>query len=980
MALRATFVGTVITIGLLVGPSAVSAQQAGSGIAGVVRDATGAVLPGVTVEASSPALIERVRTAVTDGQGQYKIVDLFPGTYSVTFSLPGFTSVRQDGMQLTTSFVATLNAEMKVGSVEETITVSGAAPSVDIHNVVQHRVLTREVFDALPTNKGIPSYGALTPGIIIPPNFQDVGGNKGEQSFRMVIHGGTQAEQRLLQDGMRYNSAEGTGRGFYINTANAEEINIELGGGGAESELGGVQLNLIPKNGGNTFKTYFFSNYTDHNLQSNNLTDEIRARGLDSVNSVRRIWDVSASFGGPIREDKLWFFAQGRSWGGANTIAGDYENATQDSWFYTPDLSRPAVFDEQNKTGGIRLTWQLAQKHKINASFDVQNNQTYHQSLTANLAPEAAVHWVFYPNYLLQQSWQHQASNRVLMEAGNTSLFFDWPNQREPGVTENTISVLEQSTNFRYRSAASGYGRRHAPQSNQRFSLAYVTGSHAMKTGVFLQEGRRLHDNVVNGDMSYRFNKGVPNQVTLWATPITYRERLNLNLGLYAQDQWTLRRLTLNYGLRFDYINSSVPEQHLDAGRFVPARDFAPVPNVPNWKDINPRISAAYDLFGNGKTAVKASIGRYVLGEFVGTARNNNPVQTSVNSATRTWTDLNGNFVPDCDFSNLATNLECGPLSDLSFGTVQIRTKSAPEVLNGWGHRPDQWQTSFTVEHQLSSEIALNGGYFRTWYGNFTVTDNLAVTPDDFSEYCITAPIDTRLPGGGGNRICGLYDVNPDKFGQTNNVVDFADKYGHMYQVYNGVDYAARFKLPRSAFVQIGGNTGRTTGALGSSNASVGTQRCFIVDSPQELQFCNIQQTYQTQIKINGSYTWPGSIQTSAVWQNLPGVPISATYTARNAEVSQTLGRNLSAGAAANVSVELIEPYSKYESRINQLDLRLAKTVHVNGARVQGMLDIYNILNNSSILGVNTTYGSAWLRPLEILGARLFKLGVQVDF
>ncbi len=302
--------GALVAVGLLLGPLGASAQQAGSGIAGVVRDTTGAVLPGVTVEASSAALIEKVRTATTDGQGQYKIVDLLPGPYSVTFSLTGFSSIRRDGIELTTAFVATLNAEMKVGSVEETITVSGAAPSVDIHNVVQHRVLTREVFDVLPTNKGIPSYGALTPGIVIPPNFQDVGGNKGEQSFRMVIHGGAQSEQRLLQDGMRYNSAEGTGRGFYINTANADEINIELGGGGAESELGGVQLNLIPKNGGNVFKTYLFSNYTDHNLQSDNLTDAIRARGLNSVNTVRRIWDVSGSFGGPIRKDKLWFFSQ----------------------------------------------------------------------------------------------------------------------------------------------------------------------------------------------------------------------------------------------------------------------------------------------------------------------------------------------------------------------------------------------------------------------------------------------------------------------------------------------------------------------------------------------------------------------------------------------------------------------------------------------------------------------------------------------
>ena len=210
--------------------------------------------------------------------------------------------------------------------------------------------------------------------------------------------------------------------------------------------------------------------------------------------------------------------------------------------------------------------------------------------------------------------------------------------------------------------------------------------------------------------------------------------------------------------------------------------------------------------------------------------------------------------------------------------------------------------------------------------------------------------------------------------------MDFADKYGRMYQIYNGVDYAARIRLPRAAFVQVGGNTGRTIGALGNANASVGTQRCFVVDSPQELQFCDIRQTFQTQVKVNGSYTWPGEVQTSAVWQNLPGVPISATYTASNAEIAPSLGRNLSAGAAANVSIPLIAPYSVYEDRINQLDVRVAKSFRLGRGRVQGMMDIYNILNGSSILAINTTYGAAWLRPQEILGARLFKFGVQVDF
>jgi hypothetical protein len=232
----------------------------------------------------------------------------------------------------------------------------------------------------------------------------------------------------------------------------------------------------------------------------------------------------------------------------------------------------------------------------------------------------------------------------------------------------------------------------------------------------------------------------------------------------------------------------------------------------------------------------------------------------------------------------------------------------------------------------------------------------------------------------GGQTISGLYDVNPLKFGQVHNLIDFASKYGRMFQVYNGFDFASRIKLPQGAFVQIGGNTGRTRGALANANTAVGNQHCFVVDSPQEKQYCEVNQAFQTQVKINGAYTWPGSVQTSVVWQNLPGVPIAATFTASNAVVAPSLTRNLAAGAGSNVSVQLIEPYTKYENRINQLDIRVARTFHFGKARAQGLLDVYNILNGSAILAINTTYGAAWLRPQEILGARLFKFGVQVDF
>ena len=247
-------------------------------------------------------MIEKTRTAVTDDQGQYKLVGLTPGEYLVTFTLAGFGTVKREGVALTDNFTSSLNIDMKVGSIEETVTVSGESPTVDVHNVVQQNVLSRELFDEVPSGKTIPAYAAMTPGVSIPPTSQDVGGSKGEISVRMVAHGGREGDQRLLQDGMRTNSAEGSGRGFFANPANAQEITIDLGGGTAENELGGVQMNVVPKDGGNRYSGYGLFNYTNNRLQSDNLTSELIARGLTKVNGVNEIWDANGAFGGPIRE------------------------------------------------------------------------------------------------------------------------------------------------------------------------------------------------------------------------------------------------------------------------------------------------------------------------------------------------------------------------------------------------------------------------------------------------------------------------------------------------------------------------------------------------------------------------------------------------------------------------------------------------------------------------------------------------------
>ncbi len=461
-------------------------------------------------------------------------------------------------------------------------------------------------------------------------------------------------------------------------------------------------------------------------------------------------------------------------------------------------------------------------------------------------------------------------NNRLLLDTGFMSYEQDWDERRQinPAVGFDVISVTEDSTGQIYR-ASTVYGHNFDNPITVRSSAAYVTGTHSYKAGFMMRvrgNGPTYNNISVNGDMNFNFLNGVPRRVTLFATPIEQRNDIKADLGIFAQDSWAIRRMTINYGLRYDYLNAAVPEQHLAAGRFVPERNFAAVKNVPNWKDVNLRLGVAYDLFGNGQTVVKATVGRYISGGSL--ASNVNPVNTSVNSATRTWTDANRNFFPDCDWSNPATNNECGPLSNLNFGKVNpSATQFDKEVLEGWGVRPYNWSVSAGVQHQISASASVDVWYYRRWYGNFTVVDNQLVGPEDYDPFCITAPSnDPRLPNAG-EQICGFYDIKPAKNGLSQNLVRLAKHYGDQTETYNGVDASVNWR-GRGLTLFAGLSTGRTT-----------TSQCFVVDAPvvyltptpivspatptaaaaqSPMASCDVVPPFLTQYKGYGVYQLPG--------------------------------------------------------------------------------------------------------------------------
>lgn len=970
---------------LSVAPAAVFAQ---AGIAGLVRDTSGAVLPGVTVEAASSALIEKIRTVVTNEQGHYDITDLRPGVYGVTFALPGFTTVKREGIELTGSFTASVNAELRVGGIEETITVSGTSPVVDLRNVVQQKVMTREVLDAVPTAKTLQSLVVLVPGVTTSGfgDTQDVGGQVGDNQVQIAIHGSRASDTSYYLDGMRFNNQGGSSYGQVQQNVSVQEVSIETGALSPEWQAGGIRVNMIPKEGGNTFRGSVIANWTTGSLQNSNFSDALRTRGLSSVNRVDSIWDAAIGFGGPVRKDTLWFYAFHSYNYRRDFLAGAFYDPNPLDFKFEQDAARPAPEDIWDRVDGARLTWQATPKNKLTGYFDYRGRCVCHWYTASLIAPEASTIQDITVNYLGQARWTSPVTNRLLLEAGVTVYNFTYATRPQAGIDFTTYSVRDLGTGWLYR----------APNSTAwdaflnplyRASASYVTGSHAVKLGLVMDQAWRHRTNRANNDATLQYRNGVPVQVT-YSAPTDIRSRINANLGLYAQDQWTVNRMTLNLGVRFDDFDGSVPPQTVMAGLYVPARTFPdPIRNVPNWKDLSPRLGVSYDLFGNGKTALKATASRYVTFQLNQITDAVNPVTTTLNSAARAWNDLNGDGVPQGDPLNPLPNGELiGPLTNPNFGKVVVTTRYDDDVTQGWAKRLYDWEITAGVQHELRPRVAVSATYIRRWYGNFTAARNLLRSPGDYDPYCVTVPSDPRLPGGGGNALCGFDDVNPAKFSATtNNLVTSVDQ----TEVYNGVDLTINARTQNGLLLAGGLNAGRT----GYNNCAVlpgnSGQPSFTfqgigggtVVNGSSHAFCELTPPFLTQFKALGAYTLPRvNTQVSATFQSLPGPMILATWAAPSTAIAPSLGRPL-AGNAVSASIQLVPPLSAFGDRLNQLDFRVSKSIGLRrGRKVQVNLDLYNALNASPVTQQNNTFGPQWLRPTSILSARLVKFGTQLEF
>ena len=1032
----ARWILAVLALAVISVPSA-WAQNTGS-ITGVARDTTGAVLPGVTVEAASPVLIEKVRVVVTDGTGRFNVVNLPPGTYSVAFTLPGFSTFRREGVALSAGITATANADMAVGGLEETVTVSGASPVVDIQNVSTRETNRMNEVESLPTGaRDLTAFAGLTLGVVNSTQGRnDVGGSMAETNTSLSIHGSRGDDSKMNYGGMNTNSLHGKGGGqmriWKFNTIGVQETTVDTSGAGATTETGGANLNMIPREGGNEFSLHSVLAYSNTNFSSAKVPQELVDRGsLADASSLKQVSDYGIGAGGAIIRDKLWYYGSVRFWGGHTYGTNTYFNGSPDWWRYEADLDQRAFTNNWARDVGGRFTFQLNDKSKLSGGIIGQRACACPLAigLGSQASPEADVYYHYLaasglgkPMFLYQADWNYAASNKLLIQAGTSFLL---QAVMQGNDLEQRVSIVERTTGKRWGALSGGHdddGARATDNYNERFSVSYITGSHQLQVGAEFQQGSfenlagGVRKSYLNGTrmpqwdaVNYTFSGGRPESITQFASPIDALALIRRE-AIFAQDQWTINRLTLNLGVRFDHFNGRADALDLPAGPFLPARSFPEVKNIPNFKDITPRVGVAYDVFGNGKTAIKGSFGRY-LESLGGTDTTGQaPSLALVTSTSRGWNDANGNYVPDCDLTNLTANGECAAISNPLFGTSRAQTTWVSN--EGWGIREANYQVGLVLQHELMTGVGLEVGYHRTWWGNQNALIDRSRTAADYTSGCITAPTDSDLGTVSGQQVCGIYDVNFDALLRPSQIERVLAKDVNTSgiepsDIFNGLDIGLNGRFSNGAMVTGGLTLGRQDFNFCWLNNLPHVDETGFNAAPGSLprtdEFCKVSgglwDGTGSQVKFSAVYPLPANFVLSGSFKHLPGLPLSANYVALNYEIAGSLGRDLSGctlrrtpgptcTASRSVALDptVFNSSKLHDSRLTQVDLRLGNTLNIGGFRIQPAIELYNVFNNRPLQGTSGTWGAAgrrsafWKFPFSMLGGRLLKFNAVIDF
>jgi hypothetical protein len=907
-------------LALLLPRPAVAQTQTGT-ITGVVTDEQAAVLPGVSVTLDSPAII-RPQTLVTNDRGVYSFIALPPGAYSLKFDLPGFASVERHDIRVNVAVVNTVDQVMKVAAVTETVQVTGESPAVDVKSTSKGTNFDSSLLTSIPQAREIWSTVEQVPGST--ESGFNVGGAGSAQQSGMAVHGSAAGQQEYAVNGLKLNWPGGNGgaTAFYFDQDSFAEINVMTNGAPAEVATGGVYMNTVTKSGGNELKGGTSIYWEDQSFQGDNVSAALRAQGVTKGNPINHIYDFNANVGGPLKRDKAWFFSSFRR----------FDISTQVLGITRPDGSPAPDLNHQSNFVG-KVTAQVNDKNKISGEFNFNYQNRFFRRPTSDLVEEKASWRQIEPAYISQFQWTSLLTPKLFLDARYGFLHLIFPLHYQPEVGANDFArqdifrhTLGGAATYDYINLAT----RH--QAN--VSASYFVNSHNLKTG--FEYGRAFNQNQydANGNEVLRYFDGAPLEVQTYNTPITGQNYID-TVMLYAQDSWVInRRLTVNYGGRFERLVGFAPPQSRPGNDFFPAQSFGLLDNVPNWNNGLWRLGIAYDVNGDGKTAVKAFYGRFMVQEGTRLVQQVNP--NDLGGDFRSWRDANGDSV--------AQLTELGPPTRPYGGRVNTIDPNLKQ--------PYSDEINVGVDHELLRNFSAGVTYYRRHNGRRFSGLNLAVP---LSTYAATTVV-----GADGQPVT-VYNQDASTLGSARRIITNIDG---LEDTYNGVEFTATKRMA-NRWQMIGGFTiGRDKGVYDSGlnddfnnpNANINRQDAII----------GMDSTYVA--KLIGTYVFPRDVTFSTNFRYFTGQPVQKVNTVRG------LNQGTVSVLAEPVGTTRLDNVALWDARASKI-FRFGR-----GRELEAMVDVFNLLNRDAKTIINNNVGPLFGNPIAILPPRVARLGVRFAF
>lgn len=945
---RVSLHGVSVALALLFATAVAEAQLPTGTITGTVQDATGAVIPGVSVALSNPGIIGGNQQAATNERGVYQFTRLVPGIYGVKAELPGFRAAVRQNVTVNADVTVRVDLTLEVGALSDTVTVTGEAPLLDTTTALNQAVLDRQVLDKLPTGNDLWSIGRMVPGVLL--SKYDVGGSESFQQSGMSVHGSASAEKKYAIDGMDVAWAGGDGGAVmvYFDSMMFQEINYQVGSISAENAQGGIVMNMVTKTGSNDFHGNFNFVGSDSRLNANNVTDTLRRELLAGVparvlaanpniepgNKILSIFDSAATFSGPIVRDKLWFTGSGRLQALNQLQVGSYN----------PDGTQ-FVDDNRIKNGSIKVSWQVTPSSQLHYTYSRNLKFRYHRIAFAGATfiEQRASRIQAQPADIHQLKWTATLSPKMVMDVGASLQEGPTPYKQQKEVKPGDIPRLDLVT-LVGTVAAPTYDFQPQYKGVLNASLSYFAGKHDLKIGY--QFGRSMDRRQSYSTSHFpsglvaRYSNSVPNSVVVYNTPYDYRAYWHDN-AWYVQDKWTpMRKLTLNLGLRVQKTNGWVPAVCQQQTIFVNnSQCFSEIKNVPDWLDVAPRMALVYDVFGDGKTAVKMSANRYNVGIGSGHQFRVNPVSQATNE--RPWTDRNGDLIPQLD--------ELGVGTGFNFGSTN---RYSPDL-----KRPFSNELSFEVERQLFGDIVVTAGYYHRETRRNIGSKNLAVPRESYIPLTVTER--------NSRRTVTVFNQNPALRGRFDTLWD---NFSELDSQYNGIDVSFQKRLSNRWMVMGGFSYGRNHGdTFGATN-----QATNLNNPNNQFRRGVIDEAVPYSFKTSGLYELPFGISLSGNFQHFTGFPESDFVRVTSTTQALTQG---------NTDVRIAPRGTNRLPNNNILDMSVKKEFRIGERlKLEPTLDMFNLTNGNSVQNRVTQLGPTYHRANSILRGRMWRLGFSVDF